>query len=186
MLADIEFVKRRCAKPRTADALRLNRRTLLASTALIALAASASVGPVDGWAAAGVTAGQRMTLIRMARDIYPHDDLLPDEPYVAAVDKVLAEATGNEETHKLVFDGLADLEARAQKTYGTSYMAVASSFKREGLLRSIELTPFFQRFRGELLMGIYDNKALYSRFDYDGSSWEQGGFMDSFDKIDWL
>lgn len=186
MLADIELVKRRSAGLRGADALRLNRRTLLASTALIALAASVAVGPVDGWAAAGISADQRVTLIRLARDIYPHDELLPDEPYVTVVDRVLDEAKGNDETRKLVLDGLADLEARSQKVYGKTYVGIPEGFMREGLLRSIELSPFFQRFRGELLMGLYDNKSLYPKFGYDGSSWERGGFMDSFDKIDWL
>lgn len=186
MFYDLDFVKRSCAGRASIASPQLTRRTLLASTAFLALAATTTIGPAGSWAASGVSAEQRLTLIRMARDIYPHDDFLPDEPYVAAVDTILGDAAKNEATRKLVAGGLADLEGRSQSTYGAAYAAVADGYKREGLLRSIELTDFFQRFRGELLMGIYNNKSLWPKFGYDGSSWERGGFMDSFDKIDWL
>ncbi len=186
MFYKYELVKERFARPAALEAIEVNRRTLLASTAFLALASAATVGPVGAWAVAGVTAEQRMTLLRMCKDIYPHEGFLDDEPYVAVVDNVLGEARTNTETRKLVLDGLGDLEERANKTYGSGFAAIPEGFQREGLLRSIELTDFFQRFRGELLMGIYNNKSLWPKFGYDGSSWERGGFMDSFDKIDWL
>ncbi len=141
-------------------------------------------------AAAAVTAEQRATLIRMARDIYPHDDFLPEEPYAKTVDGILTEAEKDAATAKLVKDGLADLEARAQKTYKKNYTDISDPNKREGLLRSIELGDFFQKFRGGLLFGIYNNQTLWPKFEYDGSSWEKGGFgpdgLNNFDKIDWL
>jgi len=186
MLYDLNAVKRQFRETVPIADFKLTRRGLLASTAFVALATATAVGPTGAWAAAGVSADQRLTLIRMARDIYPHEDFLPDGPYVTVVDAILKEAEGNDETRKLILDGLADLEARAQKIHGKSYVAVADANMREGLLRSIELGGFFQKVRGGLLFGLYNNKDLYPKFDYDGSSWEKGGFMDSFDKIDWL
>ncbi|KUO57284.1 MAG: hypothetical protein APF80_09080 [Alphaproteobacteria bacterium BRH_c36] len=186
MLYDLTIVKDHYREIAPISDFKVSRRSLLASTAFLALATATAVGPTGSWAAAGVSAEQRLALIRMARDIYPHDDFLPDEPYVEVVDSILKEAESNDDTRKLVMDGLSDLEARAQKIYGSSFAAIADPNKREGVLRSIELTGFFQKFKGGLLMGLYNNKSLYPKFGYDGSSWEQGGFMDSFDKIGWL
>jgi hypothetical protein len=186
MLYDLSILQRHQERQRVLPDLQLTRRGLMASTAFLALATATSVGPVGAWAATGVTAEQRLTLIRMARDIYPHDDFLPDKPYVDAVDGILKDAADDPEVRKVVLAGVEDLEARAAKTYSKRYIAIADANKREGILRSIELTDFFQKFRGALLMGIYNNKELWPKFGYDGSSWENGGFMDNFDKIDWL
>ena len=187
MLFDLSLLKGRQALALKASDVALSRRTLLASSAFLALAAAPAVGPYGAWAATGMTADQRLTLIRMSRDIYPHDDFLPDTPYVAAVDKILKQADGDDEAKTLVTTGLADLEARAQKTFGSAYAAIADPFKREALLRTIQMGGFFQKFRGERLMGIYDNKALWPKFGYEGSSWEKGGYIGrGFDDIDWL
>lgn len=186
MLHDLSVVKHHCREIVPISDFKLSRRGLLTSTAFLALATATAVGPTGAWAASGVSAEQRLTLIRMSRDIYPHDDFLPEEPYVKVVDDILKEAEGNDETRKLVLDGIKDLEARAQNIYGKNYVAVSDPNKREGLLRAIELGPFFQKFKGGLLFGVYNNKELWPKFDYDGSSWENGGFMDTFDKIDWL
>ena len=189
MLFDLSILKNRAARTRPsmpAD-LALSRRALLASSAFLALAATPAVGPYGAWAANGLTAEQRMTLIRMARDIYPHDTFLPDAPYVAAVDKILKEADGDGDVKTMVSTGLADLEARAKTTFGSGYAAITDPNKREALLRSIQMGGFFQKFRGELMMGIYDNKTLWPVFGYEGSSWEKGGYIGrGFDNIDWL
>lgn len=187
MLYDLSVLSQLASNKQQLPSLQMTRRRLLSSTAVLALAtATASVGPKAVWAAGAVSADQRVTLVRMARDIYPHDTLLPDTPYVQAVDKILSEAEGDADVRKMVVDGVADLESRASSIYGKAYVDVSDPDKREGILRAIELTDFFQKFRGELLMGIYNNQELWPKFGYDGSSWEKGGFMDSFDKIDWL
>ena len=55
-------------------------------------------------------------------------------------------------------------------------------------MRDIQHTLFFATVKGSLLMGIYNNPALWPEFGYGGSSWEQGGYLHrGFDADpDWL
>lgn len=166
------------------------RRQLLGTTAFIALTAGLLTSPVNRFAVQAATFddAQKLMLLRIARDIYPHETLLDNAPYQAVIDATLAEAGKDEKVATLLSDGLADLNKRAQAVYKLNYVDVKEPMKREGLLRQIELSDFFQKIRGGLLFGLYNNKALYPKFGYDGSSWEKGGFINdpSFGKVDWF
>lgn len=164
----------------------VSRRFLL-KTAMFVTAALALPALPAGAVTATISDGQKTTLLRIARDIYPHDDLLDDAPYQAVIDAILVESESNPAVADLIAKGIDDLERRAQETHQANYSEIARPEKREALLRTIELTDFFQKLKGGLLMGLYNNKALYPTFGYDGSSWETGGFIDKgFDKIDWF
>jgi hypothetical protein len=167
-----------------------NRRQLLGSTAFIALTAGLLTSPINRFAVQAATFddAQKLMLLRIARDIYPHETLLDNAPYQAVIDSILGEAGKDEKVAKLVSDGLADVNARSQSVYKVNYVDIKEPMKREGILRQIELTDFFQKIRGGLLFGLYNNKALYPKFGYDGSSWEKGGFINdpSFGKVDWF
>jgi len=55
------------------------------------------------------------------------------------------------------------------------------------LLTDIENTPFFKAVRSSLMFGLYDNKALFPLFGYEGSSWEYGGYVNrGFNDLNWL
>lgn len=166
------------------------RRQLLGSTALIALTAGFLTTPMSRFAVAAATFddAQKLQLLRIARDVYPHETLLDNGPYQAVVDAILGEAGKDEKVAKMVADGLADVNARSQAVYKSNFVDIKEGMKREGILRQIELTDFFQKIRGGLLFGLYNNKALYPKFGYDGSSWEKGGFINdpTFGKVDWL
>ncbi len=169
--------------------LTFNRRQMLqsifASTAFVV-----GMGAKSPYAIKPAQAGEKLDrafMLRMAKDIYPHDGFLDDKPYLDVVDGVIKEASTDEAVSKLIQDGLSDLNARSKKIHGTDYVAVPSYGAREALLRSIELSPFFQKIRGGLLFGLYNNVALFPKFGYGGSSWEQGGYIDrGFSDIDWL
>lgn len=167
-----------------------NRRQLLGSTAFIALTAGLLTSPINRFAvqAAAFDDAQKLMLLRIARDVYPHETLLDNAPYQAVIDSILGEAEKDEKVAKLVSDGLADVNARSQNVYKVNFVDIKEPMKREGILRQIELTDFFQKIRGGLLFGLYNNKALYPKFGYDGSSWEKGGFVNdpSFGKVDWF
>lgn len=166
------------------------RRQLLGTTAFVALTAGLLTSPVNRFAVQAATFddSQKLMLLRIARDVYPHETLLDNGPYQAVIDSIVGEADKDEKVAKLVGDGLADVNARAQNVYKVNYVDIKEPMKREGILRQIELTDFFQKIRGGLLFGLYNNKALYPKFGYDGSSWEKGGFINdpSFGKVDWF
>lgn len=125
-----------------------------------------------------------MTLMRMARDILPHD-IVPDK-YYAAVISTYDKAT-DAKVKNLIDTGVINLNAAAVKRFGKPYAEIESEGDRLVLLYAIEQSPFFQKLRGDLLYGIYNNKEVWPLFGYEGSSWEKGGYIRrGFNDIDWL
>ncbi|UIP87901.1 gluconate 2-dehydrogenase subunit 3 family protein [Pseudomonas phenolilytica] len=118
-------------------------------------------------------------LLRMGRDVFPHDAI--DDAHYA---RPLAELAN--EQPKLVADGLADLNRRAIEAHDRPFEALDEA-QRVALLTEVERSPFFKAVRGSLMFGLYDNKALFPLFGYQGSSWEYGGYVNrGFDDLNWL
>ncbi|MHA7680231.1 gluconate 2-dehydrogenase subunit 3 family protein [Cupriavidus sp. PET2-C1] len=126
------------------------------------------------------------TLVAMSRDIFPHDKL-SDRYYVDAIVPLEKSAAGNKATRTLLQQGAAALDAAARERFGRPYGEIAKESDRVALLQAIEATPFFEKVRGELVTGLYNNKAVWPLLGYEGSSWEKGGYLHrGFDDIDWL
>ncbi|MAS13878.1 MAG: Twin-arginine translocation pathway signal [Nitratireductor sp.] len=121
------------------------------------------------------------TLVQMARDIYPHDHV-SDEFYVIAVKGYdTAEAAPGIEA------GIAALDAAARGRGYARYLAVGWERDRVDLLRAIEEGAFFQQIRGGLVTGLYNQKAVWPLFGYEGESYSKGGYIDrGFNDINWL
>ena len=121
------------------------------------------------------------TLVQMARDIYPHDHVA-DEYYVVAV-----KGYDTAEAAEGVEAGIAALNAAAQGKGHASYLAMGWERDRVDVLRGMEDSAFFQQVRGGLVTGLYNQKAVWPLFGYEGSSYEHGGYIDrGFDDINWL
>ena len=169
------------------DRRSLTRRELLSRS----VAAGASfvvgagfVGARDAAWATEVTALKPETmaaLVQMARDIYPHDHV-PDEYYVVAVKGYdTAEAAPEIEA------GVAALNAAAAGKGHASYLAMGWERDRVDILRAMEDSAFFQKIRGGLVTGLYNQKAVWPLFGYEGESFSQGGYIErGFDDINWL
>ena len=145
----------------------------LAAIGVTVVPATLTLHPAEVYAQSFETlgAGIGKTLIKMARDIFPHDRL-PDKFYADAV---------------IGYDAQADLDARAQKKHGKPYAAVPTEAERVVLLKEIEPGDFFQKIKGGLVTGLYDNKAVWPLLGYEGSSWEKGGYVKrGFNDIDWI
>lgn len=165
----------------------LSRRQLLSRS--IAAGASFVVGagylaaPDAAWATevAALQPETMATLVQMARDIYPHDRV-PTEFYVIAVKGYdTAEAAAEIEA------GIAGLNAAAQGKGHASYLAMGWERDRVDVLRGMEQSAFFQKIRGGLVTGLYNQKAVWPLFGYEGESFSQGGYIDrGFNDINWL
>ena len=121
------------------------------------------------------------TLIQMARDIYPHDRLA-DEFYAVAV-----KAYDTAEAAPDIEAGIAGLNAAAMGMGHAGYLAMAWERDRVDVLRGMEQSAFFQKIRGGLVTGLYNQKAVWPLFGYEGESFSQGGYIErGFDDINWL
>ncbi len=165
----------------------MSRRELLSRSAAAGAAFVVGAGWVAGRSAAWameVTALKpetMATLIQMARDIYPHDHVA-DEYYAAAVKGYDAA-----DKAEMVEAGIASLDAAAQGKGHGSYLDMGWERDRVDVLRGIEDSAFFQTVRGGLVTGLYNQKAVWPLFGYEGESFSQGGYLDrGFNDINWL
>lgn len=126
------------------------------------------------------------TLVRVARDVFPHDRI-GDAFYAKAVQPYDEAAGKDAAVRDLIETGVADLEASARAKYGAPYREVNAEADRVALLRGIEGTPFFRKVRGDLVTGLYNQPDIWVRFGYEGPSAEHGGYIDrGFDDLDWI
>ena len=165
----------------------LTRRQLLQSTATIGGIAVAGLGfiaaPDAAWAleVSEITEHQMATLVQMARDIYPHDRV-GDEYYVVAV-----KAYDSADKKTFVAQGVAKLDELAKSAGSASYLETKWEDNRVALLRQVEDEAFFQTVRGGLVTGLYNQKAVWPIFGYEGESFSHGGYIDrGFNDINWL
>ena len=168
----------------------MDRRSFLATTgaAALVITSGAVMCPTESWGLeAKVLKPETLgTIIKMARDIYPHDKLA-DRFYATAV-KGYDEKAGTDAALKtLLEDGVAKLDAAAKAAHGTSYANVGWESDRVALLHGIEKDGFFQKIRGDLITGIYNNPEVWPIFGYEGESASKGGYIKrGFGDIDWL
>ena len=121
------------------------------------------------------------TLVQMARDIYPHDHVA-DQFYAAAV-----KGYDSGETAQVIEAGVAALDAAAQGKGHARYLDVAWERDRVDILRAMEESDFFQRIRGGLVTGLYNQKAVWPLFGYEGESYSKGGYINrGFNDINWI
>jgi hypothetical protein len=167
----------------------LSRRRFLARSSVAVAGTGVAAGTLlspAAWAAKAIGDHASATLLRMARDIYPHDRL--EDKYYARVMTPLAEkAEQDRDLKTLLKDGVAALDTQANRHFGKPYLEITREADRVTLLKALEDTPFFQKIRGDLMMGIYNNEELWPRFGYGGSAWEKGGYVNrGFDENDWI
>ncbi len=165
----------------------LTRRALLSRAAIASAALMTGTGFVASrdaaWALEVTTLKPETmaTLIVMARDIYPHDRL-GDEFYAVAM-----KGYDTPDEAAAIEAGIAGLDAAAQGAGYASYAAVPWEADRVAILREMQASPFFQKIRGGMVTGLYNQKELWPLFGYEGESFSKGGYIDrGFDDIAWL
>jgi hypothetical protein len=171
---------------------KFDRRVFLqgAATAVpvVAVATSTGLGIEDAWAddATALTPATLKTLVKVARGIYPHD-FLADSYYIAAVKPWDGKAAKDPAVKDMINGGISRLDQDARDRHKLPYAEVPWEADRVVLLQGIEQTDFFQKVRGDLVVSLYNQKELWPKFGYEGSSAEHGGYIKrGFADIDWL
>lgn len=164
----------------------LTRRQLLSQSAIaagFAVGGNFIAAPDAAWAmeVAHLRPETMATLLQMARDIYPHDHVA-DEFYAVAV-----KGYDTAEAAPMIEAGISLLDASAQTRGFASYLGTGWERDRVDMLRAVENSVFFQTIRGGLVTGLYNQKAVWPLFGYEGESYSQGGYIDrGFNDINWL
>jgi hypothetical protein len=165
----------------------LTRRSLLrgavATGALALTGAGFICAPDAAWAmeVKSITPQQMTTLLQMARDIYPHDQV-PDQYYAVAVKGYDAD-----DKKAAIEKGIAEVDAAAKALGHADYVSIGWEEERVKVLQSIEKSEFFQGVRGGLVTGLYNQKEVWPIFGYEGESYSKGGYIArGFDDIAWL
>jgi hypothetical protein len=159
-----------------------------AAAPVAAVATSAGLVIEDAWAADAttLTPATLKTLVKVARDIYPHDFLV-DSYYITAIKPWDAKAAKDPAIKSLLEDGVRRLDQDARDLHKLAYAQVPWETDRIVLLQAIEHTDFFKQLRSDLVVSLYNQEELWPKFGYEGSSAEHGGYIKrGFNDIDWL
>jgi hypothetical protein len=169
---------------------RYSRRNFLkgaaATVPVVAVATGADLS--EAWAndATTLAPSTMKTLVKIARDIYPHD-FLGDSYYITAVKPWDGKAAKDPAFKSMAEEGVRRLDQDAHDRHKLSYVEVPWEVDRVALLKGIEHTDFFKTLRPDLVVTLYNQEALWPKFGYEGSSAEHGGYIKrGFNDIDWL
>ncbi len=165
----------------------LLKRSLAVSAGLV-VGSGFLAGSSGAWAVEvkALTPATMATLVQMARDIYPHDRF-EDALYAAALKGHDENAAKDDALKAMLEDGVAALNKSAEAAGNDSYLATGWEIDRLALLKEIESTEFFQTIRGGLVVGLYNQPAVWDKLGYEGSSFEKGGYINrGFSDITWL
>ena len=59
--------------------------------------------------------------------------------------------------------------------------------ERVDILKSNTKSPLFAKVRGDLVVGLYNNKEVWPKFGYEGESASKGGYLNrGYNDIDWI
>ena len=140
------------------------------------------LGPHKALAAGlgALTASDAKVMLAMARQLFPHDKL-GDEYYRVVVESIDKEMAGSPELASQIRDGLAKLNEEA----GVDFAATGTD-KQIAVMTKMESSPFFAAMQGKTQYYFYNNQGVWSKFGYEGSSWEKGGYINrGFNDVTW-
>jgi hypothetical protein len=154
------------------------RRFVIAAVAFSGVAASPTVLRMSAaWAQSGQTVSD--AVIRMARLLIPHDSI-PDDVYAEVLDTALTVLAGN------LGDMLTQAERALDEAANGDFM-IADEDAQLAALQSVQDADFVGAILGALKLLFYGHPGTWGALDYEGSSWQQGGYLNrGAGEIDWL
>jgi hypothetical protein len=177
--------------PESAAKEGLARRDFLKGTTAIAamvVSGGAVIHTTEAWGfqPKALSANTARTLVKVARDIFPHDKVA-DKFYAVAVKGYDDKAATDEKMKSLMERGVTDLDKLAKDKHGVAYAAVGWERDRVNLLRAVQGGPFFKKLRGDLVVSLYNQKDVWPIFGYEGESASKGGYIArGFNDITWI
>jgi hypothetical protein len=169
----------------------LGRRDFLKGTTAVAamvVSGSAVFHTNEAWAfePKALAPDTFRSLVKIGRDIFPHDKVA-DQFYAVAMKAYDDKAATDPKTKSLIERGVADLNRIARERHGVDYVAVGWERDRANILRAVQAGPFFRKLRGDLVVSLYNQKAVWPIFGYEGESASHGGYIArGFNDINWL
>ena len=170
---------------------KVSRRNFLRTGTITAVASAViPVAALSGkaWAATpvAVSPASFATLVKLARDIYPHDKV-GDQFYAKVMEGIDAGAKDDAAAKTLLEDGVAALNKAAVDMKQASYAEMPNEADRVAILKTMETSPFFQKIRGSLVTGLYNNEEVWPLFGNEGESASKGGYINrGFNDVNWL
>jgi hypothetical protein len=124
-----------------------------------------------------LTSSEGATLMAVARTIAPHDKL-EDAAYALVIQAIDGDASKDEETRKMLREGLASLE---------SDFTSKAEDERVAVLKKVESSAFFQAIRTKTVQVLYASPLAYAYFGYEGEAFSKGGYLRrGFSDLRWL
>jgi hypothetical protein len=169
----------------------LARRDFLKGTTAVAamvVSGGAVIHTTEAWGfqPKAISADAFRSLVKIGRDIFPHDRVA-DQFYAVAMKAYDDKAATDPKTKSLMESGVADLNKLAREKYGVPYASVGWERDRVNLLRAVQSGPFFKKIRGDLVVSLYNQKDVWPAFGYEGESATKGGYLArGFNDIKWL
>jgi 2-oxo-4-hydroxy-4-carboxy--5-ureidoimidazoline (OHCU) decarboxylase len=168
---------------------KLKRREFLQKGALVMAGAAALASGVSVVAGAEQwTAGLKTlnphegeTLLKMARQIYPHDQL-DDIYYIKVVRELDTAAGAKPETATLLRQGVNRLD----RLKHTKFVSLSET-EQVTALKQVDRSEFFEKVRGIELVALYNNPGVWKKLGYPGASYPIGGYLHhGFNDLNWL
>ncbi len=124
----------------------------------------------------------RLAMVRLARLLYPHDEI-PNSVYAEVLDDALsATADSNGSFAKTLAAAEAALDARADGDF-----LELEEAEQIAALRAVESEDFFVAIHGVVGYRLYNNATVWQHIGYEGPSYQEGGYLHrGAGDIDWL
>jgi hypothetical protein len=123
----------------------------------------------------------RMTMVRMARLLYPHEKL-SDEVYADVLDQALSDTA----TSALFARQLEEANTGLAERSAGAWLGLDVAAQIEAM-RGIEAEPYFAAIQNNVRAGIYNGSAFWKHVGYPGPSKNFGGYLHrGAGEIDWL
>jgi hypothetical protein len=136
-------------------------------------------GPASARSTTGLTDRQRKILLRLIRVAYPHDRF-PDSPYERTAKQIEDAASADEGALEALAEGLDALDADGDFLALDEDAATAA-------LNAIDQQPYFRQIHATTVVALYDDREVWDLLGYEGSSFDQGGYLHrGFDDLNWL